>query len=208
MSCDERAAALLALIETDRAAKRAAILETARMDARAVRAQAHTHACERVRTAHREERHRRASRIAAARAELQTRLRIAMQERERALLRGAWTRLPAALEERWRDPASREVWIDTAIAHALAALPRGGWRVAYAPGLGDTERDRVANALAAQGVQATFEEVPGLAAGMRVIAGTTAIDMTRDGLLSDRDEIGARALALMEMPSAQREGVQ
>ena len=208
MSCDERASALLALIETDRAAKRAAILETARVEARAVRSQAHSHACERVRAAHHEERHRRASRIAAARAELQTRLRIAMQERERALLRGAWTRLRAALERRWQDPAAREPWIDAAISHALAALPRGAWRIGHAPGPTDSERHRVANRVAAEGVQATFDEVPTLTAGLRVVAGTTAIDMTCEGLLSDEDEIGARALAFMEITSAQHERAQ
>ena len=198
MTCQARAQALLALIERDRTARCAAILDAARDAARALVAEAHRRARERIRIAYAEERDRRGARVAAAQAELSTRLRAAGQQRSRALLARAWTRLPVVLEWRWLDHEPRERWIADAITHALRVLPAGVWRIEHAPGLTENEKTTLAGKLRTNAIHVSFSEIDSLRAGLRVIAGSTMIDNTLDGMLSDREEIGARLLALIE----------
>lgn len=198
MTCQARAQALLALIERDRTNRCAAILDAARDAARVLLAEAHRRARERVRAAYAEERDRRSARVAAAQAELSTRLRAAGQQRSRALLARAWARLPVALEWRWLDAEARERWVEDAITHALRVLPPGVWRIEHAPGPTENEKATLASELRTKGIHVSLSEIDSLRAGLRVSAGSTAIDNTLDGMLSDREEIGARVLALIE----------
>lgn len=200
MTYEARAQALLALVEDDRATRRAAILDAARAEARIQVAHAHRRARERVLSAYHEEKHRHAAAVAEAEAALQTRLRIASQERERALLERALNRLPGALTRRWDDRTSRTAWTDAAITQALRVLPAGAWRIEHA-GLAQPEITATLARLHTQGVEATFVHSERMQAGLRVVAGATTVDATLAGLLSDRDEIGARVLALLETTS-------
>jgi len=198
MSHQARAQALLTLIEHDREQRRGAIVDAARDAARALLSEAHRRARERVRAVYVEERDRRNARVAAAQAELASRARAAGQQRSRALLARASARLPIALHARWLDAASRERWVDETIAQSLRVLPPGVWRIEHAPGLTEGERAKLANELRAKGIHASCSEIADLRAGLRVIAGSTAIDSTLDGMLADGEEIGARVLALIE----------
>jgi hypothetical protein len=193
-----QADALLALVEADRAEKVAAILGSASEQAAALRRDAHASARGRMRAAFAEERTMRSTRLAAARANLETRRRLALQRHSAAMLEAAWQALPDALAARWHEAAARDAWIATTVADARRVLKDGTWRIAHADAWPEAERSRLAAALVAQGVGASFHEEPALGSGLRIAAGGNVVDATGVGLLADRAEIGALLLALLE----------
>ncbi len=198
MTTESKTAALLALVEADRAGKCSAIIAAARAEADAVVAQAHAAARTRMRTAFAEERERVAARIAAALANLETRRRIARQQRAAALLAAAWERLPAALSARWHDARGRRGWADSVVAGAQRALPHSRWQITHAPGWPVAERDTLAEELRATlGAAVSFIEDPRVGCGLRIAADHNVVDGTQEGLLADRAEIGAQLLALL-----------
>jgi hypothetical protein len=194
MTVARQTEALLALVEADRAAKCAAVLDAAREQADAIRRDAHAAARERMRAAFAEERGMRAARVAAARANLETRRRIALQRRSAALLAAAWQALPAALAKRWGDEDGRAAWVAATVADARRVLHGDAWRVAHAGGWPEAERAALASRLAAEGVAVSFEESAARISGLRIAAGGNVVDATGEGLLSDRAEIGALLL--------------
>jgi hypothetical protein len=198
MTADGKTAALLALVEAYRAGKCGAILAAARAEADAIVAQAHSAARTRMRTAFAEERERVATRVAAALANLETRRRIARQQRSAALLAAAWERLPAALFARWHDARDRRRWVNGVVGAAQRALPHAAWQVTHASGWPVDERDALAAELrAAPGVAVSFIEDPCVRCGLRIAAGHNVVDATQEGLLADRADIGARLLDLL-----------
>lgn len=195
MSVEAKANALLALVEADRAGRCAAIDADARARAAAIRAAAHATARTRMRDAFAEERARSDLRIEAAGAELATRRRLARQRRAMALLGVARAELSLALAARWHDDGTRAAWLATVLAAAAAALPRGAWRIAHPvawPPAGQQEFAREVAALA--GVAPVLQPDPGIAAGVKIVAGVNVIDGTADGLLADGAAVGARLL--------------
>lgn len=199
MPVDRQTQALLALVEADRARKCEAIAAEARARATALQAEAHADARRRMRAAFDEERARCDERIAAARANLQTRRRLALQRRAAALLAHGWSRLPDELLRRWRAPETRRAWVASAVASARELLPRTGWRITHAPDWSVAERDDLARELtAALGSAPEFIENPGAGAGLRIAAGGNVIDCTLHGLTADRAAVGAQLLRLLE----------
>lgn len=198
MTASRQAEALLALVEADRAGKCGAILGAAREQAAAIRRDAHEAARERMRAMFAEERERRAARVAAGRADLETRRRIGLQRRAAAQLAAAWQALPRALTGRWQGGDERAAWIAGAVADARRLLPGSTWRVAHAAGWPQAERAALAAALAGDGIAVTFEENAAPDAGLRIAAGGNVVDGTLAGLLADRAEIGALLLALLD----------
>jgi len=192
--------ALLALVEADRARRCDAILDEARARAGALLDAARAEARERMREAFREERARRVERIAAARANLQTRQRLGDQQRAAAFLAAGWRQLDDALLRRWREPAARRTWVASVTADAGRLLPRATWRITHAPDWPAAERDGVAAALA-PALAPSFNPDAGVRAGLRIAALGNVIDGTIDGLLADRAEIGARLLHLVDIAS-------
>jgi len=200
MSLDRQTQALLALVDADRAGKCDALLSEAREQAAALLAQAHTAARQRMREAFREERERRDERVAAARANLQTRRRLALQQRAAALLAAGWQRLPAELTRRWREPETRRAWAAGAIAGARELLPHAAWRITHAPDWPATERDELAvELIRALGAAPAFVADANIGAGLKIAATGSVIDSTLAGLLADRAEIGAKLLHLLEV---------
>ena len=198
MTTGNKTAALLALVETDRAAKCGAILDAARAEADAIAAEAHAAARTRMRTAFAEERECVAARIAAADANLETRRRIARQQRAAALLASAWERLPAALLARWHDAQGRRAWAESVAADAGRALPHAAWQIVHAPGWPAAERDALAGALrTAHEITVSFVEDPRVRCGLKIAADHNVVDGTQEGLLADRAEIGAGLLDLL-----------
>jgi hypothetical protein len=198
MTLTRKTEALLAIVEADRAKKCAAIMDAARTEAAALVADAHAAARARMRAAFAEERELVATRIAAAEANLETRRRIARQQRAAALLAASWEKLPTALEARWRDAGARRAWAASMAADARRVLPRGAWRITHAPGWQATERDEfAADLLTAHGVAASFAEDAAVRCGLKIAADHNVVDATQDGLLADRAEIGAQLLALL-----------
>ena len=191
--------ALLELVETDRRQKCGAILAEAQGRGSVVLEQAHADARVRMRKAFEEERLRRDARVDAARANLQTRRRLADQQRAAALLAGGWMRLPEELLRRWRAPELRRRWIAAVLADARTALPATAWRIILAPDGTAEERDAIrAELAAAHGHECLFDEDSRIRAGLRISANGNVVDGTLDGLLSDRAEIGSQLLHLLE----------
>jgi hypothetical protein len=199
MSIERQTAALLALVETDRAQRSATILGEARAQARALLAAAHRDARRKMRDAIVEERVRRDERVAAARANLQTRRRVAMQRRASALLAAAWTKLPRALEQRWHAHDTRRAWVGACVVTARKLLPPSGWRIAHPVAWPEAERDALAAELASALDEAPqFVADPGIRAGIRIAAKGNLIDSTLAGLVADRAEIGGALLGLLD----------
>jgi hypothetical protein len=137
--------------------------------------------------------------VSAARANLQTRRRLALQQRAAALLAAAATRLPGELVRRWHAPALRRAWVAAIVASARDLLPRSAWQVAHPPDWPASEREAVFAELAgALGVAPTFVASDGLRAGLKISADGNVVDGTLDGLLADRAEIGGRLLHVLE----------
>jgi hypothetical protein len=199
MSVESQTAALLALVEADRAKRCDAILDEARARAATLTRAAHAEARARMREAFQEERTRRDERVAAARADLQTRKRLAEQQRAKAILAAGWTALSDELVRRWSEPASRRAWVEGAIASARGVLPGSGWRIAHPVDWPAPERDACAAEVErALGAAPVFAADPAIAAGLRIAALGNVVDSTLAGLTADRAAIGARLLHLAD----------
>ena len=202
MTPDQQAQALIALVEQDRAARCAAILDEARQRAEALLRQARGEARARMRHAFEEERKRFREQVTAAQARLQTRRRLEHQQVAAVLLQIAWQKLPSALQRRWSDPQARQAWVDRVVASARAVLPAGAWRVVHGPGWPPQEREAVAAALAdAPGATVRFEADAATGAGLVVFANGNSVDGSLAGLLSDREANEAMLLHLLETMS-------
>jgi len=201
MTLAARQQALLDLVEADRTLRCNTILGEARAGTAATLAAAHAEARARMRSTFAQERTRGAASVAAAHARLQTHRRLHDQRRAAALLAAGWRKLPEALGARWQQPESRRTWVESVIAAARAALPKAAWRIVHAPGWLDAERARLGASLTAElGASPQFVADATIQAGLKVAAGGIAIDATLDGLLADRDEIGAGLLRHLERP--------
>jgi len=203
MNADHQTQALLDLVNADRRQKCDAILAEAQGRRSTALRQAHADARVLMRNAFREERLRRDTRVDAARANLETRRRLAEQRRAAALLADGWKRLPEELLRRWRNPDLRRRWVAAVVAGARNSLPATAWRIIHAPDWPAAERDAVRSELAlTPGAECLFDENPRIRAGLRISANGNVVDGTQDGLLSDRAEIGSQLLRLLEEGAA------
>ena len=200
MKVDDRAAALVALVESDRDARRHAIVEPAARESRAELAAARRDAKLRVGTAIAEERAAFSARVAAAEARLATARRMVRQRRLAGLVAEGWQRLPAALAARWSDPAARGAWIEAALARAVAVLPAGNWRIAGPASWSAAERDQARAWLAARGIAAQAEASDDIDAGIQVTSGKVELDATPAGLTAGRADVEGRLLYFFEGP--------
>jgi hypothetical protein len=194
MKADERAAALVALVESDLASRSRDVVEPAARKAREELAQARRAARARVATAVAEERAAFAARIGAAEAQLATARRMVRQRRLKALIAEGWERLPKALAARWSDAAGRRAWIDATLDCARAVLPAAPWQVHGPPSWSEVERTQAATRLAAQGIEATCDVAADIDAGLRVTSRNVEVDATLVGLLADRAAVEGRLL--------------
>jgi len=194
MRLDERAAALIALVEADRTARACAVLEPAAAQARELLRHARRAARLRVATAIGEERTAYAARVGAAEARLATARRMAEQRRLKALVAEGWTRLAPAMRVRWDDAEGRRVWVDAALALAVRLLPAGAWRIDGPSAWPQEERARIGAALAARGLEAAVTADEGIDAGLRIRSRNVELDATLAGLVADRFAIEGRLL--------------
>jgi hypothetical protein len=196
---ERQARALLDLVEADRASRCAQILGEANGRADALRTQARTEARARMRRAFEEQRLLQRERIAAAQARLATHRRLHEQQRSAALLRLAREQLPGELLALWRQPASREAWVEQVLASARQRMPRSAWGVVHAPDWPEAERQAAARSIAAASdAPPAFDADAAVAAGLKVVADGNVIDGTLDGLLADSAEFEARLLRQLE----------
>ncbi|HXZ49394.1 MAG TPA: hypothetical protein VEG27_10260 [Usitatibacter sp.] len=198
MKTDERAAALLGLIEADRAARCGDALDAAQRQARALLGMARGAARSRVHAAVAEERAAFAARAASAEARVGTARRMAQQRRLKRLVARAWEEIPRSLAARWEDGAARRAWTEAALEVALAALPAGKWEVDAPPSWPLPEREAALARLAARGIEAVATDAQDIAAGLRVRSASAVLDATLPGLVGDRLAIEGRLLELLE----------
>jgi hypothetical protein len=205
MNAEERARALLALVDEYRDSKSREILDAARAEAQGLVAQAFRLARSRVHEAIVDERKRYDAAVAGAEARLHTRQRLVHQGREASMLAAGWQLLPGVLAERWRSPAERRRWAETHLGRALATLPRTEWEIAHAPGWAADERQAAAGWLAAHGgPDLSFAADATLVAGFRVRAGHNLLDATLEGLLVERKGIEGRLLHHLEQEAGEK----
>jgi hypothetical protein len=195
MSIARNEQALIALVEEDAERKRSEMLGAARSDAEAIVRSAHVEARAAMRRAFEDERRLERQRVGAAEANLETRRRLALQRRNAALVAAAWPLLPAAFVARWRDPRTRQLWVDDAADHACAALPKAAWAVAHPVDWPAAERERLASRIASHcGKEPLFVPDATVQAGLRITADGTSVDATIAALLADRNEIAGQLL--------------
>jgi hypothetical protein len=199
MTLQQRAAALLRVVEEYRERECRTILERAHYEAARLEAHAHAEARQRVHQAVVAERRRARDTLRAAQAEVQTERRRHRQRRDLAVLELAWPELRAALGRRWAEPTARQRWVDGLVTEALRRIPGGPWTISHPPTWPAAERDAVATSLAAaSGQPPTLVVVAEIDAGLRMTCGATTLDGTSDGLLADRATVGGRLLALLQ----------
>jgi hypothetical protein len=199
MNTEQQMNALLDLVEADRARRCAQILGDERGRAAALLAQAHADARVRMRQAFAEQRALRRERIAAALARLATQRRLHEQQRNAALLRLAWDRLPGALLALWQQAGPRAQWVAHVLASARARMPGGPWHIVHAPDWPAGEREALASTLAdAPAAAPVFDGDAAIGAGLKITAQGNVIDGTLAGLLADRSAIEAGLLRRLE----------
>jgi hypothetical protein len=146
-----------------------------------------------------DERRLRDQRVQAAHANLQTRRRLAAQQRATALLAEAWVCLPDALLARWCALETRRQWITRIVARARTSLLGVAWRIAHAPDWTAAEREELSRDLAREvGTAPEFRVDEGIRAGLRIAGAGAVVDGTLDGIMRDRAENGARLLAFLD----------
>lgn len=203
MSLAETERALLAVVEADRDRRVEAIFEDAEAKARAILKEAHARARREVRDAILAARLRMDERLITLRARLATAQRLNEQRRAAGILAAEWATLPDALEARWRHRETRGRWVRHAVAVALDRLPHRGWRIEHPAGWPEEERAELASSLSRElDAAPDFASQPAIKAGLRIHAAHNVVDLTFDGLLADREAIGARLLSLTRREAA------
>jgi vacuolar-type H+-ATPase subunit E/Vma4 len=171
-------------IGDEAAAQAAEIVRKARAEARA-----------RVRQSIAETRREQERALTQRRASLDTGARQRQQAALGDWLEHAWQALPAALQARWEQPASRAQWCAAAMRAALRDLlghdaleveVDARWLADVAP---------LVTQNCPEGRAASVVPQPGLGAGLRIRAGHACVDATIAGLLAPRDRIAAELLA-------------
>jgi hypothetical protein len=188
---EANAHALLQLVDAYRARECERVLAAARDAAATLLGQARADVRAVARRAFDEARARREARLAAARAEVSTRRRIAEQHRLSELLAQGARMLPDALATRWRDPAQRAQWVAHVVSEARQRLPRGAWHIRHAAGLTEQERARLASPLE---TPPSFHLDTTIRAGLCIGAPPNLIDGTLEVILADRADVDAKLL--------------
>jgi len=194
MRIEERAAALIALVESDRSSRMREIVEPAQNEARTGLARARREAKARVATAVAEERAAYRAKVAAAEARLATARRMVRQRRLKAFAAEGWQCLPAALTARWADGAACRAWIDAAIGHAVAVLPAGAWVVEGPAQWSEAERRELTGRMAERGIDCRCAAIASIDAGLRIASRNVEVDATAAGLAAEHAAVEGRML--------------
>jgi hypothetical protein len=153
----------------------------------------------RMRRAVSEERERRRHELHVAASRIETGVRERAYARYESILRDAWPRLVAALDNRWADAECRRAWSEMIAAEAAATMGRKRWLIEHPDSWPAAERDALTAFVTGRGIsEPEFRADPDIRAGLRVRAGPACLDGSTAGLLSDRTEAEALLLAMWE----------
>ena len=154
---------------------------------------------ERVHRAVTEERQRRETALLEARHRIETSRRRRVQAHYRDFLQHAMPLLQAELEQRWHDTETRRSWCEMLLGEAADRLPEERWTIEHPEDWSGGDTQWLAQAFAARDLpKPAFVADAEIAAGLRVRLGPACLDATLDGLLANRDAVGARLLAAWE----------
>ncbi|MEW5790277.1 MAG: hypothetical protein ACOY4L_06925 [Pseudomonadota bacterium] len=186
---------LIRIIESKRDQSCEAIRKEAEDQAAELFRQAYRDARSRLHQAIREERARASRRIEGAQAQARAHQRQRELQRSRLRLNRAWDLLPDALQRRWRDATSRQVWSAAVLHEALALLPPGAWVIRHAPAWPDQEISAVEEAVAQRtGKAPLFQADENIGAGICICLDGACVDGTIQGILANRAWVEARLL--------------
>lgn len=196
VSPDERLRRLIEVVEQQRDARCAELLEQARDEARQLAKAAWRKARARLHHEILRARQQFSHQLVLQQASQAARQRQVRFRTDRALLDQAWPLLRGALERRWQDAAARKRWTETLTDRAQKRLVKTGWQIEHPPDWPEAEREATARRLRERlGEAPAFTADPSLRAGIRVRAGDTLVDGTCEGLMRDRVHIEAQLLA-------------
>lgn len=188
--------ALTSLLEKARTEYRDARLAEAREQAGSYVRKAWRTAKQRVRRAVAEERQRLERQTRLAEAEAETEQRRRARQRDIELIRAGWQALEPELRQRWDSPDGRREWVMAALEEASDVLLSRSWDVEHPADWDEDERRKLAKLASDRlGVKVNFAGRGDLTAGVRVMNGTTLVDMSLEGLLSHRRAVEAELLA-------------
>ncbi len=191
--------ALLSLVTEARDRHRLEIAARAEAQAREILRAARRDATERVRRAVHEDRERRRQALEAAKGDIATTRRFALQQGSRRALACALPALREALGARWNEPERRDRWIVSTVEHATRVMPPGRWRVEHpstlAPGVLAAASERVR---ARTGQAPELAAVPDVECGLRIVAGSATLDASLEGLLRSAPALEGRLLAELD----------
>ena len=198
---DTQTLALLRRLAREQEMRTRRAREEAAEQARDIVRRARTEARTRVHQAVLETRREQDLAVARRRAAIETRERRTRQAMLRRLLDDAWRRLPAALQTRWADAASRMAWCRSACAQARRSLLRTEWIVVDLDPRWRDELLVVVEHCFAERQSGTLEvvAVAEVGPGLRVRGGKACIDATIDGLVAARERIAAELLAEIDL---------
>lgn len=187
---------LLDVVERHRTRDCAKIQRQADKQAHALIEQAHKDARARAHDDFNRTREQSRRQLISAQARLKTKRRLARQQSDEAVLQAGWNRLQEALERRWQQAETRQVWVDMLVSKAEQTLLAKRWRVEYPADWPDDEimslQKRLQETL---GHKPDMQPDTGVRAGLRLCAEGTCVDGTSSGLLHDRSRIEAMMLA-------------
>lgn len=145
--------------------------------------------------------------IDAARAERATRQRRLREQQDQAVLNALWPALRRLLERQWADAAQRQHWIQGALERAIKRLPKGAWVLRHAKDWPEAERlAQLQQVHSHTGVAPSTRADAGLSAGLVIESNGAVLDASLEGLISDRGQLEARALALWKARGLDNEG--
>lgn len=189
---------LLDVVERNREVRCKALLDEARAQAQQLVKHAHRDARARLRDKAMAAREQARRKLAAAEARRQTRLRLLRHRADQTLLSRAWQPLRERILQRWREAASRRLWVDCLVEQASAMLVDRHWHIEHPGDWPAGERAELEARLGrALGCAPTFAAGPGIEAGLRIIAGAARVDATLEGLLRARTRLEALMLATL-----------
>ncbi len=167
--------------------------------ARVLVKQAFAHARAAVHKAVQRERQRLAAETLKARAQDETRARLADQARLAQLLTLGRQRLPSVLQSRWQDAEARQRWTQGAVLEAQQRLLGRRFTIEHAPGLPAAEQAALRNLCPDREV--VFAQLDDLQAGLRVSTSGAMLDASLASLLTDRERLDSQLLAIyQDMP--------
>jgi len=184
-------------IAEDRDARIRDILAAGRAEADGIMAAARAASRHRLRETLRDERTRMERQIQQESAGLATAARVRRLRIQRDRLERGHTLAAQALRARWREPASRRAWIETAL-EACEVLEPCLWRVTHAPGATADDLERLNKGIAElAGEPPEVTEDSGLDGGLRVFGPDVCLDVSVAGLLRDREQVEGLLLATL-----------